>query len=376
MFSSVRHITKNKIIFMRILHIIDTLTTGGTSIFLYNLIAEWQKLRPEDEHCVIYAKDGATLNLFDRIGITPIRIRSIIPRYHIDHLPQLLWHATRYKPDIIHTILPNSCYSGALLGSVLRTPVIWGLHGDIQRAGRYHLLMLWLTRHLITNAVSVSRFVRDKLVGSCLKQKSVVINNGIDFTPFQNMVHKKRGLTFHIGTVARLDQEKTHHVLINAFALLVKRMPEQSLQLTLVGKGSERANLEALVADHNIEKQVTFAGYHTSSHHFYQTFDCFVLPSETEGLALALLEAMAAGCPVVCTHPNNEHDAIINGENGFIVPLHDSKKLADALQYLIENPDVARNMSMLNRERGQYVFSRKAMTQQYIDLFTSAVDQK
>jgi glycosyltransferase involved in cell wall biosynthesis len=233
-----------------------------------------------------------------------------------------------------------------------------------------------LTRPFVDKCVGVSRFVKKQMESSFLKQKTTVINNGIDFTPFKEMTPKKRSDIFHIGTVARLDPEKTHHVLIDAFAMLTHRFPEQKFHLTLVGKGSEREKLEKLVTSYGLTKQVTFAGYQNPSYPFYPTFDCFVLPSETEGLALALLEAMAAGCPLICTHPNDEHDAIIDGENGFIAPLHDSRALANALQKLVEDPEMGQRMGHINRQRSHDTFSLEGMSKQYVTLFTDVVAQR
>jgi glycosyltransferase involved in cell wall biosynthesis len=150
----------------------------------------------------------------------------------------------------------------------------------------------------------------------------------------------------NILLVGRLVERKGVRYLIEAVALINKTI---EANLTIVGEGSEKSNLEAFVKEKALEHKVNFTGKVTQSQleECYRKCDIFVLPAvtdskgDTEGLGVVLLEAMAYRKPVIGSELGGIPDIIKNGLNGLMVPEKDSVKLADAILQILQKPEIA-----------------------------------
>ena len=139
-----------------------------------------------------------------------------------------------------------------------------------------------------------------------------------------------------IGIVARLDPDKDHATLLNAFARVAARVPR--VYLVCVGDGPQRAALAALAQGLGLDGRVQFAGTLTPPFNLHHLFDVSVLCSVTEAFPNSVLEAMAAGRPLVATRVGGVPDAVRDGETGVLVPAGDPEALAAALRTMIEAP--------------------------------------
>ena len=170
-----------------------------------------------------------------------------------------------------------------------------------------------------------------------------------------------------IGIVANLRPVKDHASLLRAVALLRSRWP--NLALVLVGDGECRAPLQELARELNINRQVFFAGrrpHHPNLHHL---FDVSVLCSRSEALSNSILEAMAAGNPVVATDVGASGDAVLDGATGLLVPPADPPRLGEALERLLSDPELARDMGEAGRERAQAHYSAEAALSSLEELY-------
>lgn len=134
---------------------------------------------------------------------------------------------------------------------------------------------------------------------------------------------------FRALVVARLASEKNIKGAIEAIASIVKEKPKTGL--IIVGDGPEKSRLEKFAATLGVAENVIFEGWQEDLFSYFKTADVFVLPSLYEGYGMAAVEATLAGCPVVMTDVGCAGDVIIDGQNGLIVPVGDSKALASAL---------------------------------------------
>ena len=125
---------------------------------------------------------------------------------------------------------------------------------------------------------------------------------------------------FVIGSMGRLSREKRYDRLIRALAEMRSRAPARDIVLVLVGEGPERPALEHLAKSLNVEAHVRFCGYQARARDYLDIFDLFLLSSDTEGMPVALLEAMAAGCPVGVTDVGDCRDVIDDGRAGVLLP--------------------------------------------------------
>jgi glycosyltransferase involved in cell wall biosynthesis len=130
-----------------------------------------------------------------------------------------------------------------------------------------------------------------------------------------------------------------------------------SARFVFAGEGPERDVLEAKTRALGISERVAFLGARSDIPALLASCDVCVLPSLYEGLPLAALEAMASRKPVVATRIGGTDEAVVDGENGLLVPARDPSALAAALNALLEDPERARNMGAAGRERVARLFS-------------------
>ena len=138
-------------------------------------------------------------------------------------------------------------------------------------------------------------------------------------------------------TVGRLESQKQQNMLLRAFARCAERRPRA--RLIIVGKGSRRAELEALAKQLGIDDRVKFTGFVDNAYAYMRTADVFVLSSRNEGLPTVLIEALACGCPIVSTDcPSGPREILADGEYGRLTPVGDPDALAEAIVATLESP--------------------------------------
>jgi glycosyltransferase involved in cell wall biosynthesis len=161
-----------------------------------------------------------------------------------------------------------------------------------------------------------------------------------------------------IGCVSRLDPLKDHPTLLRAFASVRTRHPEAFL--VLIGDGECRGSLETLARELGIDDALHFAGEVRTQRNLHRGLDISVLASVSEGFPNTLVEAMAAGRPVVATAVGGCVDAVVNGETGLLVPPGDPAAFADALDRLIASPQVRGGFGVAALRRATELYSAAA----------------
>lgn len=358
---------------MKILHFITSLKVGGAETALTNFLSyTHQKLAASTNHTVIYLYEGPHAEKIQKLGIPTHQLKGLLHKYD----PVAFWRLIRFikkvKPDIIHTSLWAANVMGRIAGKLLGIPVISDLHGSAVDEGSFRNWLDALTAPLAHKIVAVSPSVQTayqqaaipKIMGekqrNLVIQNLCVINNGIDIDLVRATASKQplnrsdfnwSERDFVIGAVGRLEPIKSYDVLIRAFALLLKNKDLNKLpKLCLIGDGSEMHKLKALAHMLDLGNNIYFAGSRSDAIKFYPLFDCFALSSKSEGLSIALLEALCFGLPIISTHQNLKHDVITHQINGFLVPVGDEQALAQALLTLINNSDMAEAIHTANLE--------------------------
>jgi glycosyltransferase involved in cell wall biosynthesis len=195
-----------------------------------------------------------------------------------------------------------------------------------------------------------------------------IIYNGVEtdvFTPTS---------AFHAGVnilcVGRLIERKGQHFLLKAFAELCKRLPEMRVRLMLVGTGDFESRLVNLAGQLGIGKKVIFKGFvpRREMPKIYHWADIFVLPSQNEGMSIALLEAMASGLPVVVTNTGGTEELVQHESNGYVVEWGSVEQITQALESLTLDEDLRGSMGRISR-RISMRFCWPQIVQQYVDLW-------
>lgn len=174
---------------------------------------------------------------------------------------------------------------------------------------------------------------------------------GVDPNRFLPVLTRESPIPFKVLCIGRLVPSKGQHILIQAIDLLIKR--GYAISLNIVGDGPDRRNLEALVSERGIEPFVTFSGALNQNEvlQAYKEADIFTLASFAEGVPVVLMEAMSMELPCVSTYVNGIPELIRHDIEGLLVPAADPQQFSEALEKLIQSPELRRRLGKSARER-------------------------
>ena len=273
-----------------------------------------------------------------------------------------LWRLMREeRPDVMQSFLFWANVSARLLGRLSKAVrVVCSYHDEIVSEGRLVRMIDRLTFRWSHAVVCCSEAVRHS-VSTCLgapATRQTIIPFGVDAGRFAlNDVATRAELCLQdgrpiIGTVCRLvEPKKGLSVLLQAMAALKQRGGDRGCQLLLVGEGPAREPLEALSRELGLFSCTVFAGTRRDIPRILPLLDLFVLPSLYEGFGIAILEAMAAGKPVVATTVGGIPEFVVPGETGLLVEPGNPAALAEAIGSLLRDPERASGMGMRGRAR-------------------------
>jgi sugar transferase (PEP-CTERM/EpsH1 system associated) len=261
-----------------------------------------------------------------------------------------------------------------------------GLHfetGD-SRHGRnrqFRLIAQRLVARWLTHIVAVSPEVRQTVLDEwhVPDDKVSVILNGIplESQPIDRAERDARrrelgfGYTdFVVGTMGFFRPVKDFPTLVEAMARVHASAPQA--RLAFIGDGPGRADLEGLVRRMGLDQVVRFLGWRTDAASILPSLDAFALCSLSEGISLAVLEAMAAGLPVVATRVGGNPLVIQDGETGWLVPPQAADVTADALLALLRDPAMRCGMGRNGRTRARTHFSVERMARDYERVYLAA----
>lgn len=177
----------------------------------------------------------------------------------------------------------------------------------------------------------------------------------------------------YMVTVGRLVRRKNLARLLDAMA----QIDDRRLQLLILGDGPEKGNLTEQAKTLGISDRVHLKGFvsETDKHHLLQAADIFTLPSLHEAFGIVYIEGMLAGLPVIASKPGGQEDYLIDGETGYLVDREDTAGLRDAIQRLLEDPDLRQRMGHRARETA-LEFSPQRTAEGYEALFENLVNGK
>jgi len=214
-----------------------------------------------------------------------------------------------------------------------------------------------LNRWLLPSAdrvVTVCEAFADSLVRSGVERdKITVLANSIDLEPFQRSEQGDAGLAQRAGiregvhvllSVGRMSREKGHRHLIEALRQIKQQRPQIPLQLLLIGEGPERDSLERQVTAAGLQGDVSMPGHLRDPLSYYSLADVFILPSLSEGSPNVLLEAMAAGTPVVACAVGGVPETVRDQESALLVPPGNPAALAQATLRILTDPALAERL--------------------------------
>lgn len=287
----------------------------------------------------------------------------------------------RRRIAVMHSYLFHANVVGTLAARAARVPVALVSKRSLDvYPNRGELLACRLANRLAdrvtANAEAVRRHVHR--VERCPLDRIVVIPNGIDLGRVTGEPAGERpsipGTGPIVGTIGRLSWKKGQKDLVAAAAMVLARVPEA--RFVLVGDGPLGDELRRQVVELGIADRVHFLGAVADGARLLPLLDVFVLPSHIEGMSNGLIEAMAAGRPIVATDAGGNAEVVLDGQTGFIVPPRNPLCLAEAVVTLLKDPERARAMSAAGRVRAREHFSDGLMVSRLEGLYRTLLAAK
>ena len=282
-----------------------------------------------------------------------------------------LVHAHQYGPFF---------YSALARFPRTNPPILMTEHGrnqpDVRMLSHVLFNRAMLRRHdrFVAVSADVSQAL-DQKEAFPLDRTSVILN-GIDFANLHGAAGTRGEVRHALGIdpaapllimVARLDPLKDHSTALRAMAQVVEKRPEA--QLLLVGAGPEADRVEREVSAMGLQRHVHLLGRRTDIPRLLGASDAFLLTSTSEGIPLALIEAMAAGLPVVATGVGGIPEVIVDGQCGLLAAAGDATTLANHILSILADPSLGQQMGQRGRARALARFSEEQMLAGYDSLY-------
>jgi glycosyltransferase involved in cell wall biosynthesis len=278
--------------------------------------------------------------------------RPIDPWHDALALVELIRLCRKVRPHIVHAHSSKMGVLGRLAAWLARVPVrVLTVHGWSFAAynGLARSVFLWierLMRPLTTMVVCVAEATRQEglAAGTCDPQRTVVIHNAVAVRTFRPT--SRRGGTVEVVGVGRFAYPKDFTTLLDALTLVAA-----PCRVRLAGDGPALPTVASALARNGLSHRVELLGARADVPNLLARSEVFVLSSRSEGFPVSVLEAMAAGLPVVATDVGGVREAVEDGETGFLVPAADSEALAGALERLLVDGELRRRLGAAGRAR-------------------------
>lgn len=287
----------------------------------------------------------------------------------------------RERVALIHAHEFSAIVYGWIVSRLTLIPFIGTIHGKnyfwqkARRRAAYRIIARTAT--LVVVSEDLKQFVTEKV--GIPNDRIRVIYNGVTPSPSVSDAEVERCRSELdvkaddrvLGTVGSLYPVKGHRFLLDAMPAVLERF--LNVVLIIAGRGELEVPLKDQAKRLGIEEKVRFLGMRQDIPQLLALMDVFILPSLSEGLSMALLEAMAAGKPVVATRVGGNPELVEDGKTGMLVTAEDAKELAASLMRMLEEPTTMHFFGQTGAVRVQRQFSTHRMSNQYADLYSASL---
>lgn len=347
-----------------VVHFVDGGTVGGTERVALQLLTtlDRQRWRPVLFH---HGDTGLApmLEEADAAGIETRVVPRVLTARQWGRVPAFVRAIREERPSVMHAHLswPLSCKYGLVAAMLAGVPAVVAtaqLYFDVSTTPVVAMQPRFIAK-MIGRYLAVSTQVARQLLDEfhIPTHKVEIVRNGIDVPLYAQPPNERlrADLTGGVNrpmvlTVARLDRQKGLPYLLDA----IPHVPHAIF--VIAGDGPDRGGLEAQSRANGVLDRVRFIGRRDDVPALLASADLFVLPSLYEGLPLSIMEAMAAGTPVVATDIGGNNELVMSGKTGLLVPAANPVALAEAVRALLAEPARARSFAAAAREQAQRDF--------------------
>lgn len=322
-------------------------------------------------HGGAFVREAAERSGIEFVHLEQLR-RPISPWRDLRGFAELYRLLRRQRPDVLHASSSKAGVIGRLAAVAARVPVrVFTVHGWAFSAhsGAASALYRWADRiagRATTATICVSQ--RERADGlrarTCRADRTVVIPNGVEVDAYPQ-ASLERAVPRLIA-VGRLAAPKDWSTLLSALTSLDS---EAFAELAIVGDGPERERVEDELARRSLEGRVRLLGERDDVPRLLAEADVFLLASRSEGLPLSVIEAMAAGLPIVASDVGGLKELVRDGETGVLVPPGDPVALAEALRPLLANRELRRRLGRAGRARAKALFDLSGFRRAHLELY-------
>lgn len=367
---------------MRILYGITKSNFGGAQRYVFDLAIEASK--KGHDVAVLAGGKGPLIEKLEAEGIEVMPLhalgRNISPLDDARSFFHIMNVLHEWKPDVFHINSSKMGGVGGLAARIMRVPcIVFTAHGWAFNESRpwwqkgVIKFLHWLTLLFSHKTICVSEETKHNVSGwPFVANKLKVVRNGIENFNLIPRANARRELGVHeedvllVGTVSELHHVKGLDVLLLAWSEFSR---DTQKQLIIIGDGEERDYLENMAQQLDISESVTFKGFVDNARTLLCAFDIFVLPSRSEAMPYAPLEAGIAARPVIATGVGGVPEIIESGINGALVPPEDPEALLSSLLLFHDNPRMRDRLGIALKKTVQEEFSKEKMLEETFKLY-------
>jgi len=360
---------------VRVLFVVRSLHVGGMEQMVIELAAGLDPKRYLVRFCTI--EDAG--QLAERVLAAGIELDALDKPagLRLEYIGRLRAIIDAWKPDIIHTHNDAGHFYASLanLGIRRKVKLVHTKHGRGEPDDRKSVIRNCISSRLSDVVVAVSEDVAKvgREVENVPAGKIRTIINGVELAPYLKLdrVEKEAGETV-FGHVGRLSPVKNQKLLLDAFARVCEQLP--TVRLSIAGDGPMKAELEERARDLGIASQDSFLGYRSDIATVMSEFDVFLLSSVSEGTPLVVIEAMAAGLPVIATAVGGLPEMISDQETGVLVPTQDVEAMATQMLELANHSGRRIQLGVRGRQLATTEYSLQRMLRDYDEVYEGLVE--
>lgn len=334
---------------MRILFISHSFEMGGVEKLIADLSSELKKRGHETRRIALFVK-GSLYNERDSKCLAPLifdvefvrRIKFLFYPIFLILSPIILWRLRKeivaFKPDVLHLNMWGADIFGSIVGKSLGIRMVSTQHDEV-KIGLFLRLLKSISLKKINVVVAISRSVNNFLIAyfGVPRKKIHCIYNSVNLDKFKKCRKSDNDWGPIIGSVGRLAKIKGHMFMLSAIKEL-KDIGIEIPKVIFVGGGAEEKAMEEFITSNGLQN-IIITGEVPNVTDYLQKMDVFILPSLSEGLSIALIEALAAGKLIIATDVGGVRDIILDDKIGIIIPPADPTTLADKLMNIIKDKD-------------------------------------